>query len=110
LTKAKDDELERLKIEISENVNVLEQRNVLERQLNDQNEMLQNFQFAITAEIGQDLCNTGFTDDQSESPFERIQSAISAYFSHQQTLRLELQVLHAQDLYLFPQNLTRQIL
>ena len=54
--------------------------------------MLENFQFAITAELGQDLANTGYTDDESSSPVERIQMAITGYFEHQKTLRQELKV------------------
>ena len=78
---------------MGENSEVIEQRNGLERQLSEQNKMLQNFQYAITAELGQDLADTSFSDDEDSSPVERIQMAISAYFTHQQTLRTELQVM-----------------
>ena len=88
----KEREIALLKNEIAENADVLDQRNALDRQLVEQNKMLQNFQFAITAEIGQDLSETSFTDDENSTPVERIQQAITAYFAHQQTLRAELQV------------------
>ena len=71
---------------------MIDQRDNLQRQLVDQSKMLENFQFAITAELGQDLANTEYMDDESSSPVERIQMAITGYFEHQKTLRQELQV------------------
>lgn len=88
----KEDELSELKNELAENSDLIEQRDALQRQLTGQSKMLENFQFAITAELGQDLSNTGFMDDESLSPVERIQMAISGYFEHQKTLREELLV------------------
>ena len=90
-------ELEQLRKELTDNADLMEQQTALEKQLNEQNKMLENFQYAITTEMGTDLSSTKFTDDEESSPIDRIQQAITAYFSHQQVLRVELEVNYLQS-------------
>ena len=61
-------------------------------ELSEQDNVLNNFRFTILGEIGQDLADTSFQDDENASTVERVQAAIAAYFSHQEKLREELEV------------------
>ena len=85
-------ENERLRADLCENAEIFEERDRMRSELNEQEEVLNNFRFTILEEIGHDLIDTSFEDDEKLSTVERVQAAISAYFNHQQKLRNELEV------------------
>ena len=93
-------ENERLKREITENAEVFEERDRLRAELGEQDNVLNNFRFTILGEIGQDLADTSFQDDENASTVERVQAAIAAYFSHQEKLREELEVRNYNIIYM----------
>ena len=85
-------ENDRLRRDLSENSEVFEDRDRMKAELNAQEQVLNNFRFTILAEIGHDLADTSFEDDDKLSTVERVQAAITAYFNHQEKLKMELEV------------------
>ena len=64
----------------------------MKAELHAQEQVLNNFKITILAEIGNDLADTSFEDDDKLTTVERVQAAITAYFNHQEKLKLELEV------------------
>ena len=71
-----------------------DERDRLRTELNEQTRILNNFRFTVLNEMGQDLSTDDtFKDDENAPTADRVQAAIGAYFSHQESLRSELEVL-----------------
>jgi len=64
----------------------------MKAELHAQEQVLNNFKITILAEIGNDLADTSFEDDDKLTTVERVQAAITAYVNHQEKLKLELEV------------------
>ena len=86
-------ENERLQRDLIDSGEVYDERDRLRSELNEQTRILNNFRFTVLNEMGQDLSTDDtFKDDENAPTAERVQAAIGAYFSHQESLRRELEV------------------
>ena len=81
-----------LRRDLSENAEIFQERDRMKADLHAQEQVLNNFKITILAEIGNDLADTSFEDDDKLTTVERVQAAIAAYFNHQEKLKLELEV------------------
>ena len=86
-------ENERLQRDLLDSGEIFAERDRLRSELNEQTRILNNFRFTVLNEMGQDLSqDQSFKDDENLPTADRVQAAIAAYFSHQETLRRNLEV------------------
>merc|ERR1719410_3059605 len=85
-------ENERLQRDLLDSGEIFAERDRLRSELNEQTRILNNFRFTVLNEMGQDLSqDQSFKDDENLPTADRVQAAIAAYFSHQETLRRNLE-------------------